>query len=139
LNEKKKLLMKYGICILAGGLVTGVYVWSRDFFSQDQITRYLILCDGFTIPGFLMLCFGSLLLASNAGALDGISYGLSHMFRMLIPGANAKSGGEETYYDYVQKKKAKRIRGYGFMFFTGLGFMAIAMIFLVLFYRAYQG
>lgn len=137
-SNKKKVFMRYGLCILIGGMVTMAYVLSHDFASQDLVNKYMILCDGFTIPGFLMICFGALILASNAGGMDGFTYGIKHAARMLIPGRSVKDK-EDSFYDYVQKRKAKRIRGYGFMFFTGLGFMAVAAVFLVLFYQVYQG
>lgn len=136
MSGKKKLFIRYGLCILAGGLVTLWYVLSHDFASQNLMNKYLILCDGFTIPGFLMICFGALILAANAGAMDGVTYGVKHAIRMLIPGANSRKEG--SFYDYVQERKAKRIRGYGFMFFTGLGFLAAAVVFLVLFYQLYR-
>lgn len=127
-------LLKYGI---TGGiclLLALVYCAARDFFQLELAEKYRVLCDAFTIPGLLCLCVGALIWASNDGFFYGLSYCLNVAWRALIPGARYKT---ERYYDYVTRKKEKRIPGYGFLFLVGGVCMAVAIVFLVLFYRIY--
>ena len=127
-------LLKYGI---SGAVCLGLAVFYcavRDFSQMELVEKYRTLCDGFTIPGLLCLCVGVLIWASNDGFFHGLSYCLNVAWRALIPGGRYK---HERYYDYVIRKKEKRIPGYGFLFLCGGVCMAIAIVFLVLFYRIY--
>ena len=67
------------------------------------------------------------------GFFDGLTYAFSRFGGMLIP---FFKGGKEhlTYYDYKMKMKDKRAHGYSFMFFVGIVFVAIAVVFIALFY-----
>ncbi|MBQ3529188.1 MAG: DUF3899 domain-containing protein [Oscillospiraceae bacterium] len=127
-------LLKYGI---TGGIclcLAVFYCVARDFTQLTLVEKYRTLCDAFTIPGLLCLCVGVLIWASNDGFFYGLSYCLNVAWRALIPGARYKT---ERYYDYVTRKKEKRIPGYGFLFLVGGVCMAVAIVFLVLFYRIY--
>ena len=127
-------LLKYGI---SGAVCLGLavfYCGVRDFSQMELVEKYRTLCDGFTIPGLLCLCLGVLIWASNDGVLYGLSYCLNVAWRALIPGARYK---HERYYDYITRKKEKRITGYGFLFLVGGVCMAIALVFMALFYRIY--
>lgn len=45
---------------------------------------------------------------------------------------------DETYAEYKERKHGGgKLRGYSFLFFTGLAFFAAAIVFLVLFYKVY--
>ena len=98
--------------------------------------KYRILCDAFTIPGVVLVMLGALMAISNEGALYGISYVLGYAFRILIP---AKRHEHEKYYDYVERKKGEgQVKGYGFLFVVGGASLAIAIVFMILFYRLYR-
>ena len=127
-------LLKYGIFALVCGAVVVFYCAARDFSQMELVEKYRTLCDAFTIPGLLALCVGVLIWASNDGFFYGLSYCLNVAWRALIPGARYK---HERYYDYVTRKKEKRMSGYGFLFLCGGVCMAIAIVFMVLFYRIY--
>ena len=45
---------------------------------------------------------------------------------------------DESYYDYKTRKSGQRFTGYSFLFFTGLAFLAVALVFLALFFANYQ-
>jgi hypothetical protein len=59
---------------------------------------------------------------------------MSYAVKALIPG---KRGDIERYGDYVERKRANRATGYGFLIITGLVFMGFAAIFMILFYCVY--
>ena len=131
----KKILLKYGItgavCLALGA----VYCLSRDFMTLSLVAKFRLLCDAFTIPGILCLGVGALLWVSNDGFFYGLSYCLEIAWRALLPGGRQKM---ERYYDYVTRKREKKITGYGFLFICGGVCMALAIIFMVLFYRLYH-
>lgn len=122
------------MCAVIGGIITAVYVSGQDFSSQELSEKYRILCDGFTIPGFFLLSFGALVFASNEGALDGIGFIVGKAVRALIPVGRLRD--RESFYDYIQRKRANRVTGYSFMLWTGAVFMAVALVFLALYYGA---
>lgn len=127
-------ILKYGIFGAICAAFVLLYCFSRDFSQQSLAEKYRILCDAFTIPGLLSLGIGVLLWASNDGIFNGLSYCLNVAWRALIPGGRAKT---ERYYDYVTRKGEKKLTGYGFLFVGGGVCMAVAAVFLALFYRVY--
>lgn len=125
-------LLKYGITALVGGLLTWLTLDLHGFSStMPKLQRYRLLCDAFTIPGVILVMVGFLVMIANAGNFLGLGYAVKHAVKMLIPFGNKK---DERYYDYYQRKQQGKITGYGFIFITGLVFMAVAMVFFTLFY-----
>ena len=124
MSEKlRNRLLKYGI---SAGICAGVavfYCTTRNFSQMELVEKYRTLCDAFTIPGLLCLCVGVLIWASNDGFFYGLSYCLNVAWRALIPGARYKT--------------EKQITGYGFLFLVGGVCMALALVFMALFYRIY--
>lgn len=134
-----KNLMKYGISTGICLALAYIYVSSRLDLSNlamvERVDLYLLLCDAFSIPGILMLMFGFMMTISNQGALDGVTYVLTNAVRMLIPGGATKM---ERYKEYVERKRANRVKGYGFLYVVALIFLGLAAIFMALFYSLYQ-
>lgn len=135
-DTAKTNLLKYG---LSGGTCAAmvvIYAWLRDFGTLPLVEKYLVLCDGFTLPGVLFLALGCMIWISAQGALDGIGYVVSYAVKMLIPG---KKEEQERYYDYVERRREKRVKGYGFLFVVGGVCMVFVAVFMILFYSVYQG
>ena len=133
-NRYKSLLLKYGISI---GISTGMVfltLWSHGFWEENELAiKYKILCDAFTIPGALFILLGCLVALSNEGALSSIGWMFKRMFKMLNPFANKDV---EKYSEYMENRK--KVSGYSFLFFTGLLFMLVSVVFLILFYSVYS-
>ncbi len=129
-------LVKYGCCALFVALIGWAYLASREFGKAVLVDQYRYLCDAFTIPGLLLILFGAVLWVSNHGALDGISYCLRFLVFSLIPGKRLER--EEKYGDYVERRSQKPVKGYAFLFVSGLASMAVALVFYALFYSLYQ-
>ena len=130
----RKNLLKYG---LTSGVCIAIAVFFcvvRDFSQMSLVVRYRTICDAFTVPGLLCLCVAALLWVSNEGFFYGLGYCLDVTRKALIPGGRKKM---ERYYDYVQRHSQKKVTGYGFLFVCGGVCMAIAVVFLILFYRVY--
>ncbi len=131
----KVRLIKYGVSIGIGLLLAYGYIALREFSPAPLVEKYRMLCDAFTIPGVVLLMSGALMSVANAGALEGVGYVLSQGFGMLIPG---KGLGTETYEEYIERKREKRVKGYGFLYISGALFLAVALVFIILFYSIYN-
>ena len=138
-NSLRKNLIKCAIGMAASLVLAYVFVALRvDMKNLGEVALvdlYLILCDAFTIPGLLMLMFALLMTISNQGALDGVGYVAVQAFRMLIPGGAAKA---ERYQEYLERRRANRAKGYGFLYVCAGICLAFAAVFMVLFYSLYQ-
>lgn len=134
-------LIKYGCCALFVGLTVWVFIALREteelkLVDMKLVDQYLILCDAFTVPGVLLILFGAMVWVSNQGALDGLAYCVRFAVFSLIPGKRLER--DEKYGEYVERKSQNRLKGYGFLFWSGLATMAIALVFMVLFYHVYE-
>lgn len=136
-DRTKGRLLKYGLTSAFAGALVYVYCSSRNLMLQSVMERWRILCDAFTIPGLTLIMVGFLVMIANEGFFDMLSYAASKAVGMFLPGRGF-SEKDEKYYDYVQRKKEKRATGFGFLFVVGGVCMALAMIFLLLFYRLYN-
>ena len=133
-KQQKTKLLKVLITAAAGMASVVFYALSRDFFQQELVEQYRILCDGFFLPGIFMVFFGLMFVMNNLGALDSITYLLKYAVRTFVPSA---FGEMPKYLEYVEQRRENRVSGYGFLFWTGLFFLAIATVFLLLFYSVY--
>ena len=129
----KKKLLKHGI---TGFACLGIVVLCCGLRGYTQLSmgeKYRALCDGFTIPGVLALCLGSLLWVSGDGFFNGLGYCLQMTWRALLPFGRRPV---ERYGEYVQRRRQKPVTGFSFLFVWGGVCMAIAVVFLLCFYRA---
>lgn len=132
---RKSLKVNILRCLSAaavGGAVAWWYVGSRWEADMSQVMQYRVLCDAFTIPGAMMVLFGMLMSLNNLGALDTIAYLMSFLPRMIAPAA---FGEPEKLIDFVERRREKRSKGYGFLYIVGFIYLGIAIYYLVLFYR----
>lgn len=129
-NSTKTRLIKYGSCALFVGAMLAWFLsrvnWGKD--SWDVIMR--MACDGLTVSGVLLLCVGGLIWATNEGALDGIGYAMRAGMNMFIPGGSRK---HIRYGDYVEERKGKRVKGYGFLLISGGITTGLALIMLAVY------
>lgn len=127
MKEPRKVIFRYFITIvIASGLLLLV-LWINDYWSATALVdKYRILADGFTVPGVILIMLTGLVRVSSEGAFDGLTYAVRHCAYMFVP----KKYKHETYYDYKKSKGDKRPRGYSCMFFVGLVFVLIAIVFI---------
>lgn len=131
----KKRLIQYGITTAIGAVMVYLLLVVRGFWELTTLTeKYRTLADAFTIPGVVLMLVAALVWISNEGLFNGISYAAKVVKHMFLPSKQYK---HETYYDHVQSRDGKRVKGYGFIFFTGLAFMVVAVVFIILFYQVY--
>ncbi len=99
----------------------------RDAVWADLVSNLRILCDSFTLAGTIMLGVGILIFIADQGAFTGLSYILTSVVGALIPGGRLK---QKTYAEYVDERKGKKAKGYGFLLISGAAELAAAFIIL---------
>ena len=122
--------MKRYLTLSVIGLL-GVYVVAslRGTFSMQGSELVANLCDSFTVPGAILVAIGGLLWVANDGFFDMISYGLKNGLHSLFPVYKLE---RKTFYDYKVEKMKKRDKGvYVAFLLTGLAFLAVAVILLI--------
>lgn len=129
----KKIIIKYAVAFAVAGAIVVLVLWGQGFFTQTLWSEQCKnLCDAFTFSGLLFILVGALVWVSNKGAFLGIGFAINWLVYTLIPLGKKK---HETYADYRERKIEKGgIKGYSFLFFTGLAYFVVAIIFLILFY-----
>ncbi len=130
----RRLAVKYALTTTVAGAVTLLILRAKDFSTVlSPAEQYRILSDAFAVPGVILMLVAALVWVSNDGFFDGLGYIVGRGLGTLIPFFRPK---HETYYDHLMSKKEKRIRGYSFLFFVGLVFTLVSVIFIGLFESA---
>ena len=126
----KTKIMCYLTSIVVCAYLVYSYCTNRDIGNLELVNQYHVLCDAFFLPGLIMIFLGLLMVMNNLGALDTMAYGFSYVLHMLAPGAFDKM---DSYLDYIEKRRANRSGGYGFLLVVGTVMVAVSVVFLVLY------
>ena len=126
----KRILIKYGISIaISVGLVFGILSLQGFWDETVLMEKYNILHNAFFFPGIMFILLGCLIALTNEGALTAIGWMLKRTFTMLNPFSKKKI---VKYQDYMETRQ--KVSGYSFLFYTGLLFTSVSIVFLVLYY-----
>ena len=132
-NNKNKLV---GGCIVAVvGLLLSVAVAGLEGLLNVESTEklYYVLCDTFCLPGLLILGIFGMIWIGSTGTLDIFSFGFKNLLYLFTPFKKRTS----NYYEYKQEQAARRGELPMYILWVGLGFLAVGLIFLALFYSVY--
>lgn len=133
MKDGRKSLTRYSVAIVCAAIAALMILWLKDFGSAETLfERFKLLSDAFAVPGVLMIMVCALIWAGTQGIFDGLGYAFSRFGSMLIP-AFKKAYEHETYYDYKMKKEGKRASGYSFLFFVGLAYFVVGIVFAILY------
>ncbi len=132
-NKIKKALIKYAIALAIGAGLALLCLSLNDYGgAMEAVERYRLLADAFTVPGVVFVLVAGLVHVSTDGFFDMLSFGFKKAGEMLIP---FMKHSKESFYDYKTRKNGNRLSGYSFIFFTGLAFLAVAVVFLILYFQ----
>lgn len=132
-DRLKSILLRYGISMAAGGILAALTLNLHGYREMTELVdQYRLLCDAFTIPGVILLMVGLLVWIAGEGMFDSLTY-LGRSFFWMFNQAKPV-----RYFDYIQEKRANRkhIRC-GFLLLSGAIYLAVALIFMALFYKVY--
>ena len=131
ISNIKKYLISF---VVMGAASIGVLALRKFGAELSGQERYLDLADAFTIPGVVLIMVGALVWISGEGMFDSLSYLGRSIFWIFNQAKPVR------YYEYIQEKRAKRKKGgWGFLLLTGAAFMAVALVYLALFYKVFEG
>ena len=134
-QEKKSLLIKYGICFGVASLITVLVFWIRGFFTDNVGVNIQILSDGFFVSGILLLAFAGMMFISGEGALIGIGFVLRSVAQIFIPMGRRNHEFYGKYRERVlAEKKARKQESDHCALVVGLVFLAISIVFTVIWY-----
>lgn len=90
-----------------------------------------ILSNAFLVPGVILGGFGLIIFASNGGAFDMLAFAVIRFFDLFRKDVKGK------YKDFYEYREAKKDRGFktSFMFWVGLAFIAVSVVFLICYYN----
>jgi hypothetical protein len=134
-QETNAKLRSYGICVGIEVLIAFLVIWSRGFFTDSLAVNIQVLSDAFFVSGILMTLFAGMMFISGEGALIGIGFVLRSVAQFFIPMGRKN---HEFYAQYRERvlaeKKEKQQKGNHCAFVVGLIFLAISIIFTVIWY-----
>jgi hypothetical protein len=132
-----KTWLKYLITALVGLIFAGTYCITNGLVTEtDPVKVFKILSDAFTVPGMLLVCIGCFQFCVSHGAFYGIQY-VVHSLLVNHNWSRTKFKDKETYAEYVEAKKAKAGDNAGtpYLFFVGLLFILISVVFVIAYHN----
>ena len=131
-NSLKKAL-PYIIASVIGIIVFVIIICVKQIWNAEN-TRVVmqILSDACFVPGVLLAGIGLIIFASNGGAFDMLGYAVIKIVDLFRKDCRNKK--YKDFYEYRQSKKGKK-RSMVFMLIVGLAFIALAVIFLIVYYQ----
>lgn len=130
-DSRKEKLISYGICLaVAVGLMLAVMGLNGYWSCEEPMDRDRILCDGFSVPGALLVLTAGVLFVNGQGAFNGFLFGLKRTKEILLPFLPSEY---VPYREFIKKRAKKKITGYGCIFFTGLAFLLVGVALLIRF------
>ncbi|MBQ7378237.1 MAG: DUF3899 domain-containing protein [Clostridia bacterium] len=131
-QENKSLLVKYLICFGVAALITVMVFAIKGFFTDSWANNLQVLSDGFCVSGALMIMFAGLMFISGEGGFIGIGFVIRNVVLTFVPMGRAK---HELYKDYRERKLSEIKKSTDHcVLFVGLAFLAIGIIFTVIWY-----
>lgn len=133
-DDNKSLLKKYLICFCVAIAILVAVFAIKGFFGDNAKQNIATLSDATFTVGILFICFYGMLFISSEGGLLGISFVLIKVARAFIPMGRKDT---ETYAQYRERKLSNpKKKGDACVLFTGLFFILLSVIFIVVWYNS---
>ena len=132
LSSKQRKLIYTGVAFLAACLISVLFFWGYDLFRQtEEKPTYLILSNGFFYSGVLVFGIGVLVFVSNEGAFNFLSYAAQKLLSRFV---HTMKAATMSYTDFVVFRNQREKAPFGFLLLVGLFFIALAGVFVLLYY-----
>ena len=133
-NSNSRPWTKYLATAISGLVAVIVLCLARGVFKLTEAKEIIrLVCDAFTLVGFILMGCGFLTVLNKAGAFDGLGYTFKSMKRVLT-NYHHDEDFPKTYYDYKQSVSGKRTRKW-YLVIVGGGYLLIGIV-LVFVYGA---
>ena len=120
---KNRWWLKYLITAGVLAVLTVLVAWQQGVFTTTAQKELLgELSTAFFVPGIFAVGFGLLVVCSNGGAFDMLSYGFISLARMFKKDPiDRKYGG---YYEYSKQRRKKK-RSFWYLVIVGAVFVVV--------------
>ena len=137
--KKKKLITYLVLLAIAAAVVLAVVSFELGSCGSGAAQVIQYLSDGFFTTAVIYIGCSILMFIQEAGNFYGIQY-LFHTLVRLFSFSKKRSEEKKDYFTYCAEKKAQReAEGASplkkAMLFTGLGCLALSILFVLIFYR----
>lgn len=122
---------------LLANLITGGVVAVAVFVlgMSREYTVLRCLCDGAFVAAVFLLGLGGIKVARNKGTFDVAGFGLRSVVDITIPAL--RRAEKEDIQQYRERKAMERRSAVG-MLLAGVIYLALSLVFLLLFYLIYE-
>lgn len=128
-----KKALPYIITATVGIIIFIAVICIKQIWNMDRTHNVMgTLSDACFVPGILLAGAGLIVVASNGGAFDMLSFAVIRFFDLFRRDCRNKK--YKDFYEYRQAKKDNK-RGTAFMLIVGAVFIAFAIIFLIVYYQ----
>ncbi len=133
-NDSRTRPASFMTAAAAGLLIALVSATLWGIFEETDALRIIkIMADCTTLPGVLFIGFALLGWVGSKGMFDLFGYSWYSFKGLFHSDARRAEEGRKTYYDYRMEKEEKRKPLSLPLLLTGLGFLAVGVVFTVLF------
>lgn len=137
-GKKKSQIVSYIVTTAFAAVITVlVILYELSGKETSAIHTVSSFCDGFFVAGVMILCFGALMAIASAGGFRSIQY-LGSMILVLFSPNKSRFEGRRSYYDFLREKEKKEKSSNRHFFVIGGIWMAVAIVFLLIFQQMYQ-
>ena len=136
--KRKRQILRYGIsAALLLAIAAAIAAWKNLFAAENAEAVFRILSDSFTVPGVVFAGIGGLSFVASKGGYDAFGYTFYNFaLHNLFPTRHPKKYA--SLYDYKQEKNEKGRRWWPHLLWTGLGGLAVSLLFLILYFTNAQ-
>jgi hypothetical protein len=103
----------------------------NDAFNQNSLIEWMgNLSDAFFVPGLLVVCFGALVVSTNGGTFDMLTFGVIKLFDLFKKNINKSK--YRDFYEYRQHQQEKK-KEYNHFLIVGGVFTVVGIVFLIIY------
>ena len=126
-----KRAVPYIVSATVGIVIFITIICAKKIWNADETYETMqILSDACFVPGVLLAGMGLIIFASNGGVFDMLAYGMIRFFDLFRKDPRNKK--YKDFYEYREAKKGRK-RSVAFMLIVGCAFIALAVIFLIVY------
>lgn len=126
-----KTVYRYLITAGVGLLIALLVVLMKNGFEEQDVEIAMqIWCDAFFVSGVFLTCGGLIVVASNGGVFDMLGYAVSLLWYTFKSSKVERK--YKTFYDYREARKDRK-RSVSYVLIVGLAFIAVSVVFLILY------
>lgn len=137
-KDTRPLWQKYLLAFGIGFLIALVALLLNGAFRAGEAdARMKAFSDAFLLPGVLFLLIGGLSWVASKGFCDLIGFSTTSLLGFFIPrGEDSDRGKAANLYEYKKAKDEKGRYWLPHVLVAGIFFLAVSVLFALLFHRA---